>query len=226
MSNFSLFEEEQEFLWNDKIYKVNNQFVVFLYILKCDRDIKKCKTEKEVEEIFYSMLDKLVNSEFVKELKKENLDLEDLGYIVATVSNMQEEEQEKGEEQTISQDEIRGYDILDDLGLIVSSFQEQYHINLYKDKLSKSNGFCLISGLSSDTALGKEVQIRTEEDKEVIKKWPDALKMKRLNWIEKERGRIEEEHKNDKKWQERINKEFAMKVSSNKYFSSVDKHKG
>lgn len=226
MSNFSLFEEEQVFLWNDKIYTVNNQFKTFLYILKLDRELKNCKNEEEVENIFYKILDKLVSSEFVEVLKKENLDLDDLGYIVATVSKMQEEESEKEEEQTTSQDEIRGYDILDDLDLIVSSFQEQYKINLYTDKLSKSNGFCLISGLSSDTALGKVIQIRTEEDKEVIKKWPDKLKMDRLNWIEKERVRIEEEHKNDKKWQEKINKEFSLKVQGNKYFSTVDKHKG
>ena len=226
MSNFSLFEEEQVFLWNDKIYTVNNQFKTFLYILKLDRELKNCKDEEEVENIFYKILDKLVSSEFVEVLKKENLDLDDLGYIVATVSKMQEEESETEEEQTTSQDEIRGYDILDDLDLIVSSFQEQYKINLYTDKLSKSNGFCLISGLSSDTALGKVIQIRTEEDKEVIKKWPDKLKMDRLNWIEKERGRIEEEHKNDKKWQEKINKEFSLKVQGNKYFSTVDKHKG
>lgn len=63
------------------------------------------------------------------------------------------------------------YDLLDDFDLVVSSFQSQYGLRLSRELAGmKWDEFAnLLSGLGPDTALGRIVAIRTEEDKEILK---------------------------------------------------------
>lgn len=64
------------------------------------------------------------------------------------------------------------YDLLDDFDLVVSSFQSQYGLRLSHELPAgmKWDEFAsLLSGLGPDTALGRIVAIRTEEDKEILK---------------------------------------------------------
>lgn len=63
------------------------------------------------------------------------------------------------------------YDLIEDFGLIVSSFQTQYGIRLSKDLAGmKWDEFAdLIAGLGPETPLGRMVAIRSEDDKEVLK---------------------------------------------------------
>ncbi len=69
--------------------------------------------------------------------------------------------------------------------MIVSSFQTQYGIRIYSDtfKSMKWDEFkALVSGLSSETPLGRMVGIRAESDKEVIKHFTKEQKRIRDEW--------------------------------------------
>ncbi len=76
------------------------------------------------------------------------------------------------------------YDLIDDFDLVVASFQTQYGIRLSKDlKEMKWNEFCmLLSGIQSETPLGRIVAIRAEDDKEVLKHFSKEQRRIRSEW--------------------------------------------
>ena len=77
------------------------------------------------------------------------------------------------------------YDLLDDFDLVVSSFQSQYGLRLSHELPAgmKWDEFAsLLSGLGPDTALGRIVAIRTEEDKEILKNFTPEQHRIRNEW--------------------------------------------
>ncbi|MCQ4637019.1 Gp15 family bacteriophage protein [Anaerovorax odorimutans] len=73
-----------------------------------------------------------------------------------------------------------GYDLVNDFGLIVSSFQTQYGIRLSKelDSMKWDEFRDLISGLNERTPLGNIIAIRTETDPDAIKAFsPEARRI-------------------------------------------------
>lgn len=78
-----------------------------------------------------------------------------------------------------------GYDLVEDWGLVVASFQSQYSIRLKEVDLDEDEFFYLLSGLDSETPLGRIVQIRTETDKDRLKYFTPEMKRIRQEWIEK-----------------------------------------
>lgn len=77
------------------------------------------------------------------------------------------------------------YDLIEDFGLIVSSFQSQYGIRLSRDLSGMSwDEFCdLLAGLDSKTALGRIVSIRSEKDKDVLKHFTPEQRKIRSEWL-------------------------------------------
>lgn len=76
------------------------------------------------------------------------------------------------------------YDLIDDFGLIVSSFQTQYGIRISRDLQSmKWDEFRdLLSGMGPDTPLGRIVAIRSEDDPEMLEYFsPDQTRI-RMEW--------------------------------------------
>lgn len=63
------------------------------------------------------------------------------------------------------------YDLIEDYNLIVSSFQSQYGIRLSKEinTMPWDEFRDLLVGIAPDTALGRIVAIRAEEDEEMLK---------------------------------------------------------
>lgn len=64
--------------------------------------------------------------------------------------------------------------MIDDFDLIISSFASEYGIRIYSAdfKKMKWDEFCsLLSGLSAESPLGRIVQIRSETDKKIIRKF-------------------------------------------------------
>ncbi|NSK79795.1 hypothetical protein HQK08_07685 [Blautia massiliensis] len=62
--------------------------------------------------------------------------------------------------------------MLDDFDLIVSSFQSQYGLRLSRELpagMKWAEFASLLSGLGPDTALGRIVAVRMEEDKDILK---------------------------------------------------------
>lgn len=77
------------------------------------------------------------------------------------------------------------YDLLDDFDLVISSFQSQYGLRLSHELPAgmKWDEFAsLLSGLGPDTALGRIVAIRTEEDKEILKNFTPEQHRIRNEW--------------------------------------------
>ncbi len=77
--------------------------------------------------------------------------------------------------------------------MIVSSFQSQYGIRLSKDlKDMKWSEFRdLLVGISPDTALGRIVAIRAEEDKDVLKHFSKEQHRIRNEWRARKAKKIE-----------------------------------
>lgn len=64
------------------------------------------------------------------------------------------------------------YDMVDDWGLIVSSFLTQYGLRIQTKELetiSWDEFKALVAGISSETVLGQVVSIRSETDQKIIK---------------------------------------------------------
>lgn len=76
------------------------------------------------------------------------------------------------------------YDLIDDFGLIISSFQSQYGIRLSKELSGmKWDEFKdLLVGISPDTALGRIVSIRSENRKEVLEHFTQEQHRIRNEW--------------------------------------------
>ena len=81
---------------------------------------------------------------------------------------------------------------MDDYGLIVSSFQSQYGIRLTKElKGMKWAEFsALLSGIAPDTALGRIVSVRSENDKNVLKHFTEEQHRIRNEWRKRSAGNV------------------------------------
>ena len=80
------------------------------------------------------------------------------------------------------------YDLIDDFGLIVSSFQSQYGIRLSRELPAgmKWDEFRdLLIGIGPDTALGRIVSIRAEEDEDILKNFTKEQHRIRNEWRRK-----------------------------------------
>ena len=78
------------------------------------------------------------------------------------------------------------YDIVDDWALIEASFFKQYGIRLRTVNDMPYDEFCsYLSGIMPDTPLGNMVQIRSEEDKNILKSFTKDQKMIRSQWRNK-----------------------------------------
>lgn len=75
------------------------------------------------------------------------------------------------------------YDIVDDWRLIEASFFKQYGIRLRQINDMPWDEFCsYLSGIMPDTPLGNVVQIRSEDDKEILKNFTPEQKRIRSEW--------------------------------------------
>lgn len=76
------------------------------------------------------------------------------------------------------------YDFYDDWDLIESSIAQQYGIRLRNEinTISWSEVKMLISGLLSDTPLGRIISIRSENDKEQLKHFTPDMHKIRNDW--------------------------------------------
>ena len=74
------------------------------------------------------------------------------------------------------------YDLIDDYPLIEASFLEQYGIRLNEVDMSWREFSDLLSCLSADTALGRVVAIRSEDDAEILKTFTKGQKEIREEW--------------------------------------------
>lgn len=79
--------------------------------------------------------------------------------------------------------------MIDDFDLIVSSFASEYGIRIYSPDFKKMtwNEFCsLLSGLSAESPLGRIVQIRSETDRKVIRKFSPHQRKIYSDWQKKQ----------------------------------------
>lgn len=76
------------------------------------------------------------------------------------------------------------YDFYDDWDLIESSIAQQYGIRLRNEikTISWTEVKVLISGLLSDTPLGRVIQIRSENNKEQLKNFTPEMHKIRNDW--------------------------------------------
>ena len=76
------------------------------------------------------------------------------------------------------------YDFYDDWDLIESSIAQQYGIRLRSEinTISWSEVKMLISGLLPDTPLGKVIQIRSENNKDILKSYTPEMHKIRNDW--------------------------------------------
>ena len=79
------------------------------------------------------------------------------------------------------------YDLIEDYPLIEASFLEQYGIRLCETDMSWREFADLLACLSADTALGRIVSIRSENDPEVLKNFTKGQKDIRQEWRENHR---------------------------------------
>lgn len=79
------------------------------------------------------------------------------------------------------------YDLFEDYGLIVSSFQSQYGLRLSRELSDLSwDEFCdLLSGLGPETPLGRIVSIRAEENQDILKHFTKEQHRIRDEWRQK-----------------------------------------
>lgn len=82
----------------------------------------------------------------------------------------------------------RWYDFYDDWDLIEASIAQQYGIRLRQviNTISWKEVCVLISGLLSDTPLGKIIQIRSENNKNVLKGFTPDMHKIRNEWRAKQ----------------------------------------
>ena len=90
-----------------------------------------------------------------------------------------------------------GYDIIEDYDLIISSFLYQYNIYLprVRDREMSFREFVYrLGGLDEYSPLSRMARIRLEDDRNVIKHWPDELKAINNAWkVRKTKLMTEEE---------------------------------
>lgn len=93
----------------------------------------------------------------------------------------------------------RYYDIVDDFGLIVSSFQSQYGIRLSRDLSDMPwSEFCdLLAGLGHDTALGRIVEIRAENNKDILAHFTPEQYRIRSEWRKRQAQETSQQSRDD-----------------------------
>ncbi len=86
------------------------------------------------------------------------------------------------------------YDLFDDWKLIESSLTKQYGIRIRKDisTMEWAELSSLISGLMADTPLGNIVRIRSEDDKESLKRFSKDELQIRSDWRNKKAKSVSE----------------------------------
>lgn len=75
--------------------------------------------------------------------------------------------------------------MIEDFDLIVSSFRTQYGVKVYSNEFKEMrwDEFCaLLSGLSANTPLGRIIQIRSEDDENVLKNFTKGQHQIRSEW--------------------------------------------
>nr|DAP40523.1 MAG TPA: hypothetical protein [Caudoviricetes sp.] len=74
--------------------------------------------------------------------------------------------------------------LIDDFGLVISSFQTQYGLRLSRElQQMKWDEFKdMLSGLGPDTPLGRMVSIRSEDDPEILELFSPEQKRIRMEW--------------------------------------------
>lgn len=87
------------------------------------------------------------------------------------------------------------YDLIDDFDLIESSFAQQYGIRLRNDIDTMKWGefSSLLSGISSKTALGNIVRIRSENDPNILKNFTQSEKEIRAKWLKRKAKEVSRE---------------------------------
>ena len=85
------------------------------------------------------------------------------------------------------------YDLGEDFGLILSSFQSQYGIRLSRELegMKWAEFKDLLTGISPDTALGRIVAIRAEEDEDILKHFSREQHRIRNEWRSRNAKRAE-----------------------------------
>lgn len=75
------------------------------------------------------------------------------------------------------------YDVIDDWPLVESSFLKQYGIRLRAvDDMPYDEFSSYLSGIMPDTPLGNIVQIRSEENKDILKQFSKEQRQIRTEW--------------------------------------------
>ncbi|MCK3937152.1 hypothetical protein HCC45_13450 [Streptococcus suis] len=75
--------------------------------------------------------------------------------------------------------------MFDDFDLVVSSIRTQYGLSLYSHEFKKMTWKefrALLAGLSSETPLGRIVQIRSEEDPQMLESFSEGQHRIRNEW--------------------------------------------
>lgn len=84
--------------------------------------------------------------------------------------------------------------------MIVSSFRAKYGIKIYSEELREMrwHEFCaLLNGLGPDTPLGRIIQIRSEDDEEVLKNFTKGQHKIRSEWRNRRAQKITPEQTMD-----------------------------
>ena len=88
------------------------------------------------------------------------------------------------------------YDLYEDYPLIEASFLEQYGIRLSETEIRWREFADLLACLSADTALGRIVSIRSENDPEVLKNFTKGQKEVREEWRARHRQELSQKEYN------------------------------
>ena len=90
--------------------------------------------------------------------------------------------------------------MVEDFDLIVSSFRSQYGIKVYSQEFKEMrwHEFCaLLNGLGPDTPLGRVIQIRAEDDTDVLKNFTKGQHQIRSEWRNRRAKQMTEEQTMD-----------------------------
>lgn len=91
------------------------------------------------------------------------------------------------------------YDLIDDFGLIVSSFQTQYGLRLSRElpEMTWDEFKDLLAGIGPETPLGRIVTIRSESDTETLKHFTKEQHRIRDEWLAKRAKSMPKEKMDD-----------------------------
>lgn len=91
------------------------------------------------------------------------------------------------------------YDLIDDFGLIVSSFQTQYGLRLSRElpEMTWDEFKDLLAGIGPETPLGRIVTIRSESDAETLKHFTKEQRKIHDEWLIKRAKSMSKEKMDD-----------------------------